>query len=90
MYQLHQMQRTNSVVCYYFTIPSHLEYKNFDAFLLLVKNRPELIASKIIIEVAENPEVILVRELAAKSESAKEPKKVRTIVLAGSSNLGKN
>jgi hypothetical protein len=38
--------------------------------------------------ISANPEVILARELAAASESAKEPSKVKTIILAGASNLG--
>ncbi len=38
--------------------------------------------------ISAHPEVILARELAAASESAKEPGKVKTIILAGASNLG--
>jgi hypothetical protein len=38
--------------------------------------------------ISANPEVILARELAAAGESAKEPGKVKTIILAGASNLG--
>jgi hypothetical protein len=38
--------------------------------------------------ISAHPEVILARELAAASESAKETGKVKTIILAGASNLG--
>ena len=38
--------------------------------------------------ISAHPEVILARELAAASESAKETGKVKTIILAGTSNLG--
>jgi hypothetical protein len=38
--------------------------------------------------ISANPEVILARELAAASKSTKEPGKVKTIILAGASNLG--
>jgi hypothetical protein len=38
--------------------------------------------------ISANPEVILARELAAASEREKDPGKVKTIILAGASNLG--